>query len=363
MAEIIRMPRMSDTMEEGVIASWLKREGDEVKSGDVLAEVETDKATMELESYEDGTLLYIAVDEKGTVPVDGVIAIIGDKDEKIENLLEEIESETKSEDKGKEKEAIQQKSTDNEIKDIDTYDIKATVITMPKMSDTMTEGTISKWIKKVGDKVESGDILAEVETDKATMELEAYEDGTLLFIGPKEGESVPVDGVISVIGEEGADYKKLLEAQKIKEKSKVEDIDSGVVAETVGEDRKAVKQTDVFVESDSAIPKTVSSGDGRIKVSPLAKRLAEEMGYDINKITGSGDQGRIIKRDVENYQPETVKSEPAIKEIEEVPVKLPPIIGEEGYEEIGVSQMRKTIAKRLSESKYSSFNGWGACLG
>ena len=354
MAEIIRMPRMSDTMEEGVIASWLKKEGDEVKSGDVLAEVETDKATMELESYEDGTLLYIAVDEKGTVPVDGVIAIIGDKDEKIENLLEEIESETKSEDKGKEKEAIQQKSTDNEIKDIDTYDIKATVITMPKMSDTMTEGTISKWIKKVGDKVESGDILAEVETDKATMELEAYEDGTLLFIGPKEGESVPVDGVIAVIGEEGADYKKLLEAQKIKEKSKVEDIDSGVVAETVGEDKKAVKQTDVFVESDSAIPKTVSSGDGRIKVSPLAKRLAEEMGYDINKITGSGDQGRIIKRDVENYQPETVKSEPAIKEIEEVPVKLPPIVGEEGYEEIGVSQMRKTIAKRLSESKYSS---------
>ncbi len=353
MAEIIRMPRMSDTMEEGVIATWLKKEGDEVKSGDVLAEVETDKATMELESYEDGTLLYIAVGEKGAVPVDGVIAIVGDKDEKIESLLEEIKSEHREE-QGKEIKVSKSEGSNDEKIELDTSDIQATVITMPKMSDTMTEGTISKWIKKVGEKVESGDILAEVETDKATMELEAYDDGTLLYIGPKDGESVPVDGVIAVIGSEGADFKKLLEAQEKKVKDKIADFDSAVDKKTDGEDKGTGKPSEVLRQSDSTIHKSERPGDGRIKASPLAKRLAEEKGYDIHKITGSGDQGRIIKRDVENYQPDVIKDDVAVKEVEEIAIKLPAVIGEESYEEIGISQMRKTIAKRLSESKFSS---------
>ena len=217
MAEVIRMPRMSDTMEEGVIASWLKKVGDEVKSGDVLAEVETDKATMELEAYDDGVLLYIGVEDKKSVPVDGVLAVIGEKGENIDDLIAELKSETspvsKSE-SGKESEIKEDSYEEPEaIPDFDSSKINASLITMPKMSDTMTEGTIAAWHKKVGDPVKSGDILAEVETDKATMELEAYEDGTLLYIGVKEGESVAIDGIIAVIGEKGADFQKLIDSQ------------------------------------------------------------------------------------------------------------------------------------------------------
>ena len=212
MAEVIKMPKMSDTMEEGVIASWLVKEGDEVKSGDILAEVETDKATMELESYEDGTLLYIGVKEKEAVPVDGIIAIIGEKGENIDDLIKQVESGGDgSEAKGSEEPKADEASTSNDdSEEIDISDINATLVTMPKMSDTMQEGVISSWLKKEGDAISAGDILAEVDTDKATMELEAYEDGTLLYIGPKEGDAVPIDAVIAVIGEKGADFQALL---------------------------------------------------------------------------------------------------------------------------------------------------------
>ena len=216
MAEIIRMPKMSDTMEEGVIASWLKKVGDTVKPGDILAEVETDKATMELESYEEGVLLYIGVKEKDSVPVNGIIAIIGEKGEEFQHLLngsaeapakkQEEPAAPKSEEPTKPKEVVAEK--------IDTSNINATLITMPKMSDTMQEGTIAAWLKKVGDTVKSGEIIAEVETDKATMELESYEDGVLLYIGVEAGNSVAVDGVIAVIGEKGADYETLLKAHQ-----------------------------------------------------------------------------------------------------------------------------------------------------
>src|SRR5690554_4093441 len=226
MAEIIRMPKMSDTMEEGVIAAWLKKVGDEVKAGDILAEVETDKATMELESYDEGVLLHIGVQEQDAVPVDGVIAIIGEKGENIDDLLKEIkngggaEDEKPASDKGDEEDKKASKEEDkpkaSEEEEIDTSDINATLITMPKMSDTMQEGVIAAWLKKEGDEVKSGDILAEVETDKATMELESYEDGILLHIKIGEGESVDIDGVIAVIGEKGADYESLLKAHKAK---------------------------------------------------------------------------------------------------------------------------------------------------
>ena len=188
MAEVIRMPKMSDTMEEGVIAAWLVKEGDTIKSGDILAEVETDKATMELESYEDGVLLHIGAKEQQAVPVDGVIAVIGEKGEDIQALLQENTNDSAP---SKEPEAVQEVAV-NSVKKIDTSGINATVITMPKMSDTMTDGIMASWLMKVGDEVTSGDILAEVETDKATMELEAYEDGTLLHIGAEEGAVVPV---------------------------------------------------------------------------------------------------------------------------------------------------------------------------
>jgi len=208
------MPKMSDTMEEGVIAAWHKKKGDQVESGDVLADVETDKATMELESYNDGTLLHIAINEQEAVPVNGVIAIIGEEGEDISSLLEDIKTNgageaSDAEADKKEDSAGEEKSEADSAEDIDTSSINATVVSMPKMSDTMEEGTIAAWHKKEGDQVESGDVLAEVETDKATMELESYHDGTLLYIGVKEGDAVPVDAVIAVIGEEGADVDTL----------------------------------------------------------------------------------------------------------------------------------------------------------
>jgi pyruvate dehydrogenase E2 component (dihydrolipoamide acetyltransferase) len=361
MAEIIRMPRMSDTMEEGVIASWLKKVGDEVKSGDILAEVETDKATMELEAYEDGVLLYLGVEEKQSVPVDGVMAIIGEKDENIDELIEQIKSEkTKEPEPEGKPESSEQTQKKEDVPEVDTSQINASVITMPKMSDTMSEGIIAAWHKKVGDTVQSGDILAEVETDKATMELEAYEDGTLLYIGVNEGESAVVDGIIAVIGEEGADFQPLIDAESKKVKAKKAAADSEKQEkETVTEQPAAAETGKQVPESDQKAEQKVSTKiDGRIKASPLAKKLAKELGYDLGKINGTGEQGRIIKRDVEAHSPEKeieveVPSAPSVKE-EAISVQLPEVVGEESFEEISVSQMRKTIAKRLSESKYSS---------
>lgn len=354
MAEVIRMPKMSDTMEEGVIASWLKKVGDTVKSGDILAEVETDKATMELESYEDGTLLYIGVNEKESVPVDGVIAIIGNKGENIDGLLKEIKAgggngASKEEAKEAASEAAPAKAEKAEA--VDASDVKATVITMPKMSDTMTEGVIASWLKKVGDAVKSGDILAEVETDKATMELESYEDGTLLYIGVEAGKSVEVDGVIAIIGEKGADYEKLLKAHAAGG-------GNGSQAEAPAETKASQTQTTSQAAPSTERRQTESvsgSDNGRVKISPLARKMAEEKGYDIRQIPGSGDGGRIVRRDVENFKPSAAPA-PAAAEGGKAPQKvvLPQVVGEESFEEVNVSQMRKTIAKRLSESKFTA---------
>ncbi len=344
MAEVIRMPKMSDTMEEGVIASWLKKEGDTVASGDILAEVETDKATMELESYEDGTLLYIGVKEKEAAPVDGIIAIIGEKGENIDDLISGIES---GESSAPEEQAAQETTDDAPTEDIDTSGINAEVITMPKMSDTMEEGVIASWLKEVGDTVSSGDILAEVETDKATMELESYNDGVLLYIAKGAGESVPVDGIIAIIGEKGADYETLIKAHESKAK--------GGSPASAPAPKSAPEQpaAQASAPSGSATPVTKSSSNGRILASPLAKKLAAEKGYDIAAIPGSGEGGRIIKRDVENYTP-TAASTESSSASKDAGVVLPQVVGEERVEEVPVSQMRKTIAKRLSESKFSA---------
>jgi len=335
MAEIIRMPKMSDTMEEGVIAAWLKKVGDTVKPGDILAEVETDKATMELESYDEGVLLYIGVKEKDSVPVNGVIAIIGEKGEKFDHLLNgasapkatatvaETKTEVKAEPKAK-------------AEKIDTSSINAMLITMPKMSDTMQEGTISTWLKKVGDVIKSGEIIAEVETDKATMELESYEDGTLLYIGVAAGDSIPVDGVIAVIGEKGADFDTLLKAHQSGDSSE---------PEAVAESPAAKEATPAPTENSSSAPVATSSGD-RVKASPLAKKMAEEKGFDISKVNGSGEGGRIVKRDVENFVPAAAASP--------VATSSAPTLGQESFHEEKVSQMRKVIAKRLAESKFGA---------
>jgi pyruvate dehydrogenase E2 component (dihydrolipoamide acetyltransferase) len=341
MAEIIRMPKMSDTMEEGVIAAWLKKVGDSVKPGDILAEVETDKATMELESYDEGVLLYIGVNEKDSVPVNGVIAIIGEKGEKFDHLLNGS-AEAKDEEKVAPAEAKKEVVAESKPKaeKIDTSSINATVITMPKMSDTMQEGTISSWLKKVGDSVKSGEIIAEVETDKATMELESYEDGTLLYIGVEAGDSVPVDGVIAVIGEKGADFETLLKAQKAEENTVSEESkqEEAPKVETPKENSPA---------SSPAAPVVASSSGDRVKASPLAKKMAEDKGFDISQVSGSGEGGRIVKRDIENFVPAAI---PTVASSSQVVSS----VGQESFHEEKVSQMRKVIAKRLAESKFGA---------
>ena len=209
----------------------------------------------------------------------------------------------------------------------------AEIIRMPKMSDTMEEGIISSWLKKVGDKVNSGDILAEVETDKATMELESYDDGILLHIGVKNGESVPVNNVIAIIGEKGENIKEILKKEETKkEETKKE--------ETKKEETKE-EETITIPEIDDI------SKDKRLKASPLAKKIAEEKGINLTNVKGSGDGGRIIKKDIEENT-EIISSQNSTDII------LPKTIGEESFDEIPISQMRKTISKRLSESKFSS---------
>ncbi|RDV16367.1 pyruvate dehydrogenase complex dihydrolipoamide acetyltransferase [Pontibacter diazotrophicus] len=367
MAEVIRMPKMSDTMTEGVIASWLKKEGDKVSSGDILAEVETDKATMELESYEDGTLLYIGPKKGDTIPVDGVLAIIGKDGEDIADLLEEIKGggkpAAKEEPKKEEEKPVETKPAASREEApakpaVDVSSIKANIIRMPKMSDTMTEGVLVNWQKKQGDKVKSGDILAEVETDKATMELESYEDGTLLYTGVKEGESVAVDAIIAIIGEEGANYKALLEAASSNNQSREEnaqtDEDIEARADAVTSDK--VEETKV-PGPESAAPSEgdASSENGRIKASPLAKKMAEEKGYKISQIKGTGEGGRIVLRDIENYSPSAAPQEAASKDKAAVPqIATTPGMPSEEYEEVNVSQMRKVIARRLSESLFTA---------
>uniref|UniRef100_UPI0040488B94 pyruvate dehydrogenase complex dihydrolipoamide acetyltransferase n=1 Tax=Algoriphagus sp. TaxID=1872435 RepID=UPI0040488B94 len=346
MAEIIRMPKMSDTMEEGVIASWLKNVGDSVKPGDILAEVETDKATMELESYEEGVLLYVGVKEKDSVPVNGIIAIIGEKGEAFQHLLSGVPT-----DAAKAGEVIPASSPAPVVAEpktaaVSTSSIPATVVTMPKMSDTMQEGTIAAWLKKVGDSVKSGEIIAEVETDKATMELESYEDGVLLHIGVEAGGSVPVDGIIAVIGERGADYQSLLAAHQ----------GGGQVpapVEVASPTAPAAVATPTPEMPQAPVKELVASATGneRVKASPLAKKIASEKGVDIRQVAGTGEGGRIVKRDIESFVPTAATVSSQVSSSQAVSSA---VLGQESFREEKVSQMRKTIAKRLAESKYSA---------
>lgn len=338
MAVVIRMPKMSDTMVEGVIANWLKKEGDVIKSGDILAEVETDKATMELENYEDGTLLYIGIKQGEAVPVDGIIAIVGTPGEDYSSLLTSSSANvpTASEPIVANSGAVVEPSSSNDTSpSIDLSSIPAKVVRMPKMSDTMIEGVIAKWLKKVGDIVKSGDIIAEVETDKATMELENYEDGTLLYIGAKEGEGVIVDGIIAIVGEPGTDFQPLLQ---VKTAPKPAEVASPIVQSAPSPSVTAVTEEKIVTASN-----TESKQLGvELKASPLARALAKEKGYNLSWITGTGDGGRITKSDVEDYQPNSGGATGHF------------VSGVESFEDIPNSQMRKTIARRLAESKFSA---------
>jgi pyruvate dehydrogenase E2 component (dihydrolipoamide acetyltransferase) len=337
MATVITMPRLSDTMTEGTVATWLKKVGDKIKEGDILAEIETDKATMEFESFNEGTLLHIGIQEGETASVDSLLAIIGKEGEDISSLLNGGSAPAETQEEKVEVEPQSVKSSAVEI----PSNVK--VVTMPRLSDTMTDGTVATWLKKVGDKVSEGDILAEIETDKATMEFESFNEGTLLYVGINEGESAPVDSILAILGPEGTDVSGIIANFK-----------SGGTATAPKQEEKAVVKT----ETTNNQQQTTNSSDSRIFASPLAKKIAQDKGINLAQVKGSGENGRIVKSDVENFTPSTVSNAVTSSGVEgsQASSTVKPFVpaGEAFQEEIKNSQMRKTIARRLGESKFTA---------
>ena len=378
MAEVIRMPLLSDTMTEGKIISWNKKVGDKVKADDVLADVETDKATMEVNGYVDGTLLYIGVPAGEAAKINQIIAIVGKEGEDYKSLLDSGNGDAKAAEKPKAEapkteepkavepkaaapEASQQQTTNLSTEASAKADTKPETVSlpagtkeirMPLLSDTMTEGKIVSWNKKVGDFVKADDVLADVETDKATMEVVGYEEGTLLYVGVEAGNAAKINEIIAIVGKAGTDVSAYVAAEK-----------SGRSA--VGSEQSAVDSSQLAVGSEQ--PPTVSSpeqsqeqkqeagnSNGRVKASPLAKKLAADKGIDISKVSGSGDGGRITKKDVDGFVPAATK-EPAVTKEEPTTNNQPQTTtGQEGHTDVPLTQMRKVIARRLGESMFSA---------
>ena len=351
MATVVNMPRLSDTMEEGVVAKWLKSVGDKVEEGDILAEIETDKATMEFESFHEGTLLHIGIQEGETSPVDKLLAIIGDEGEDISGLLSGADSSNEANSSSSEENEEESKEVETEKASNDTEIPEGVnVISMPRLSDTMTDGTVATWLKSVGDKVEEGDILAEIETDKATMEFECFYEGTILHIGVQEGETAPVDSLLTIIGPEGTDVSAIVK-------------NGGATASSSSSEKKVETSNDTKKEATKAEAKndtnkteantTTTTNGGRILASPLAKKIASDKGIDLSQVSGSGENGRIIKKDVEKYTP-AAKTEATTAATSASTSPVMTGSGEEKSEEVKNSQMRKAIAKSLGNSKFSA---------
>ncbi|RZJ55301.1 MAG: pyruvate dehydrogenase, partial [Flavobacterium sp.] len=345
----MKMPKMSDTMTEGVLAKWHKKVGDKVKSGDVLAEVETDKATMDMESYWDGVLLYVGIEEGQAVPVDAPMAVIGKEGEDYKAALEAESGSAapaaSKEEVPKEEAKAEAPAQGGGLSEEELSKKGVTVIRMPLLSDTMTEGVIAEWHKKVGDKVKDDDILADVETDKATMEVMGYATGTLLHVGVQKGEAAEVNGIIAIVGPEGTDVSGILAGGT-----------APVAAKTESKETESPKAAEAPKEEEKA--KVVSnSNGGRIIASPLAKKIAKDKGIDLAEVAGSAEGGRIIKKDIENFTPaaktESAKAETSKEAGASAPV-IPTYVGEEKFTEKPVSQMRKVIAKRLGESLFTA---------
>ncbi|MGK2860514.1 MAG: pyruvate dehydrogenase complex dihydrolipoamide acetyltransferase [Chitinophagaceae bacterium] len=354
MAEVILMPRLSDTMTEGVIAAWHKKVGDTVKKGDLLAEVETDKATMELESYKDGTLLHMGGDKGSKLQVNDLLAIIGAEGEDVSSLVsaggtaaakpEQKEEKSQPEKKDKPQAAPEKADPKSKEQTSPAIDISKMdeVVLMPRLSDTMTEGVIAGWNKNVGDTVKKGEVLAEIETDKATMELESYKNGKLLYQGAQKGEKIAVNDLLCIIGEEGkVDVEGIVAATKAGAAQTSEAGPNTTAKEATSSDKEEETVSGGHQEM-------ASSENGRIKASPLAKKLAAEKGIDISKVSGSGDSGRIVKSDIDNYKPSSTSRD------EQNQVAKGGGERSEGFKDVQVSQMRKVIAKRLAESKFSA---------
>ncbi|GIZ08546.1 pyruvate dehydrogenase complex dihydrolipoamide acetyltransferase [Flavobacterium sp. UMI-01] len=346
MATIITMPRLSDTMTEGTVATWLKKVGDKVSEGDILAEIETDKATMEFESFNEGTLLHIGIPEGETAPIDSLLAIIGNEGEDISALLAG----------GASTEAAPAAAPQEEAKPAENKPAAApaslpagvVVVTMPRLSDTMTEGTVATWLKKVGDKVSEGDILAEIETDKATMEFESFNEGTLLHIGIEEGNTAPIDSLLAIIGPEGTDISGIAEGFTAGGATT-----AAAPASPATEAKPAAAAAPAEKVQEPAA--TVATDGGRIFASPLAKKIASDKGVNLAQVKGSGENGRIVKSDVENFTPAASAPKASAKsESTAAPAQVYVPAGEVSTEEIKNSQMRKIIAKRLSESLFTA---------
>lgn len=338
MAEVITMPRLSDTMTEGKVAKWHKKVGDKVKEGDILAEIETDKAVQDFESEVEGTLLYVGVEEGGAAAVDSVLAIIGNDGEDISGLTG---GEAPKSNDSEEKKTDEDHKTENNATSIEQADAEipagVEVITMPRLSDTMTEGKVAKWHKNVGDTVKEGDLLAEIETDKAVQDFESEFNGVLLKQGVEEGGAAPVDSVLAIIGPEGTDVSGV-----------------GAPKAASSSSEKPAEQKAEAQSQEKAAPAANSSSSDRVAISPLAKKMAQDKGVDINSIQGSGENGRIVKKDIENYQPSAAKpaaSAPAASPAA-AQVALSFVQGEDT--ETPNSQVRNVIAKRLSESKFTA---------
>ena len=376
MAEVIKMPRLSDTMEEGVVAQWLKKVGDKVSEGDILAEIETDKATMEFESFYDGILLHIAIDEGVAANVDSLLCIIGEEGEDISSfisadsnieessnsqldLVDQINEQEQLDDESITKKEVEEATlfkAENDLKTETTNfndDSNIEYIKMPRLSDTMEEGTISTWLKNVGDEISEGDILAEIETDKATMEFESFYSGKLVYIGVNAGETVKVDDLIAIISDGDVDVKQLLSDYGNDDKEAL--IDETPVESVYNQS----DSNEVLNNQQDKVP--IVSSSSRIIASPLAKKIAAEKNIDLSTIQGSGDNGRIVKSDLDNTQNNVVEKEIVQDLKDNVQAAAPAVAptknlveGEESFEEIKNSSMRNAIAKRLSQSKFSA---------
>ena len=344
MAEVVRMPKMSDTMTEGVIAKWHKKVGDTVKSGDLVAEVETDKATMDFESFQEGTLLYVGIAEGQAAPVDSVIAIIGAPDEDYQALL--TASPAPAAEKAAPVVAEAPPLAAAPAASVTPESLGATVIRMPLLSDTMKEGVIAEWHKKVGDKIKSDDALADVETDKATMEVTAYAEGTLLYVGVEKGQAAKVNDIIAIVGKEGTDVTPLLTAVP------------STPAPAAEPAPVAAAATSSAAPASTPAAVVTSGDDSRVKASPLARKIAQEKGIDLRHVQGSAEGGRIVKKDIDGFvpgaAPVAASSSSAAASSTAPTAVIPTFVGEEKYTEVPVSQMRTVIAKRLGESLFTA---------
>jgi pyruvate dehydrogenase E2 component (dihydrolipoamide acetyltransferase) len=355
MAEVIRMPLLSDTMTEGKIIKWNKKVGDKVKADDSLADVETDKATMDVVGYADGTLLYVGVPEGSAAKVNEIIAIVGKEGEDIKSLLDQpagapagsSPASTPVPAAAAPVSAPAATPAPSAGPTITPEQLGVTVIRMPLLSDTMTEGKIVKWNKQVGDKVKADDSLADVETDKATMDVVGYADGTLLYTGIKEGEAAKINEIIAIVGKAGTDVTALLQS----------------LNQAAAAPAPAATNTNTGLAATSAVPAVAvttapaatATSNGRLKASPLAKKLAQEKGVDLKMVAGSGDSGRIVKSDIVNFVPSATPA-PAVTTAAALEAKAAPFVpvGQEGYADTQLTSMRKTIARRLGESMYSA---------